>query len=234
VPGLPITGGVPLHPASWWPALLVLPALAGVLVGWTLRRIDDDPAARIRTVLVAGALVGFGCVLLGTVAGGRLGNGVFDPVSIPVGVASVAAFCWITIPGGFVAFFAGPHEPPKPPAELDIDDSEITQELEAIVDDEADEDAAASEEAEADEDTEGDEVTEDAENDEVGEGTASDEAAEAPDEREEVETRDAAETVEESEVDTPAEEPVPAEAEPEAVTECTESAGDDGAAEADR
>ncbi|MFC4082624.1 cell division protein PerM [Amycolatopsis samaneae] len=118
VPGVPLLGGFPEHPASWWPVLLVLPALAGALVGWSVRRIDEDPAARVRTVAVAGAVVGFGCVVLGTLAGGRLADGPFDPVSIPVGVASIVAFCWIVIPGGFVTFFAGPHAPARPPAEL--------------------------------------------------------------------------------------------------------------------
>ncbi|MFD9887877.1 DUF6350 family protein [Amycolatopsis sp. NPDC059027] len=121
VPGLPLLGGVPEHHAGWWSVLLVLPALAGGLVGWSVRRIDEDPAARVRTVAIAGALVGFGCVVLGTLAGGRLADGPFDPVSIPVGVASIVAFCWIVIPGGFVTFFAGAHAPARPPAELDED-----------------------------------------------------------------------------------------------------------------
>ena len=240
VPGLPIAGGLPEHAAPWWPALLVLPALTGALVGWTLRRIDDDPGTRIRAVAVAGALAGFGCVLLGTLAGGRLGDGPFDPVSVPVGVASVVVFCWIVVPGGFVAFFAGPHEPPAPPGTLEVDDSEVTQEIEAVVD---------AEEAEADEDSEAPEADEDdeaAEVEEVGEGAegaedveASEEAeasveAEAPEELDEAE---AVEAAEESEVDTEADE-VPAadedSPEPETVTGSTESPGDDSAAEADR
>jgi hypothetical protein len=117
VPGVPLLAGIPEHHAAWWPVLALLPAATGILVGWSVRKIDDDPVARLRTVGVAGALVGFGCVVLGTVAGGRLGDGPFDPVSIPVGVASVVAFCWIVVPGGMIAFFAGAHEPPLPPGE---------------------------------------------------------------------------------------------------------------------
>ncbi len=154
VPAVPLLGGLPEHHAAWWPALLVLPAAAGALAGWSLRKTDADPAQRIRAVAVAGAVVALGCVVLGTLAGGRLGNGPFDPVSVPVGVASVVAFCWIVIPGSFVAFFAGEHEPPAPPPEAleeneafqDADDidpeeaSEAVEELEAA--------AAASEEDE--------------------------------------------------------------------------------------
>ncbi len=151
VPGLPILGGLPEHAAPWWPALLVLPALTGVLVGWTLRRVDDDPAARIRAVVAAGALAGFGCVLLGTLSGGRLADGPFDPVSIPVGVASVVVFCWIVIPGSFTAFFAGAHEPPEPPGSLEVEEPETAEAAEEI--EEAEEVAAEPELSEEDSET---------------------------------------------------------------------------------
>ncbi|SEB34270.1 hypothetical protein SAMN04489727_0956 [Amycolatopsis tolypomycina] len=164
VPAVPLLGGLPEQHAAWWPALLVLPAAAGALAGWSLRRVDADPAQRIRAVAVAGAVVALGCVVLGTLAGGRLGDGLFDPVSVPVGVASIVAFCWIVIPGSFVAFFAGEHEPPAPPPEAledneafeDADDvdpeeaSEAVEELEASEEDEAEPDEDAEFEAEAD------------------------------------------------------------------------------------
>ncbi|MCR6490312.1 DUF6350 family protein [Amycolatopsis sp. OK19-0408] len=166
VPGVPLLGGLPEHHSAWWPALLVLPAATGVLVGWSLRKVDADPAQRIRAVAVAGAVVALGCVALGTLAGGRLGDGPFDPVSVPVGVASVVAFCWIVIPGSFVAFFAGEHEPPAPPEALedneafeDAEDVDVEEAAEAVEEIEAsEEDEEPSEEPEApeepDEDTE--------------------------------------------------------------------------------
>ncbi|MEV6829880.1 DUF6350 family protein [Amycolatopsis sp. NPDC051102] len=138
VPGVPLLGGLPEHHAGWWPALLVLPAAAGALAGWTLRKADAEPAQRIRAVAVAGAVVALGCVVLGTLAGGRLGDGPFDPVSVPVGVASVVAFCWIVIPGGFVAFFAGEHEPPAPPPEA-LEDNEAFQDADEVDTEEASE-----------------------------------------------------------------------------------------------
>lgn len=156
VPGVPLLGGLPEHHAAWWPALLVLPAAAGVLVGWSLRKVDADPAQRIRAVAVAGAVVALGCVALGTLAGGRLGDGPFDPVSVPVGVASVVAFCWIVIPGSFTAFFAGEHEPPAPPEALE--DNEAFEDAEDVDTEEA---AEAVEELEASEEPE--EPDEDAE-----------------------------------------------------------------------
>ncbi|AGM03387.1 DUF6350 family protein [Amycolatopsis keratiniphila] len=149
VPGVPVLAGIPSHHAVWWPALLLLPALVGALVGWRIRAIDEDPMLRMRAVAVAGALVAFGCVILGTVSGGRLGDGPFDPVSVPVGVASVIAFCWIVVPGGFVAFFAGAHEAPEPPGEPEVEDIvEVEEEAEPAEEPEALEDEALDEEAE--------------------------------------------------------------------------------------
>ncbi len=147
VPAVPLLGGIPEHAATWWPALMVLPLAVGVLVGWSVRAVDDDPAARLRVVVVAGAVVGFGCVLLGTLAGGRLGDGPFDPVSVPVGVASIVAFCWVVIPAGFVAFFAGAHEPPVPAGLLVDEDEDLAE-----TDDETEPDEAAAEAAEDTED----------------------------------------------------------------------------------
>jgi Family of unknown function (DUF6350) len=156
VPAVPLLGGLPEHHAAWWPALLVLPAATGALAGWSLRKADADPAQRIRAVAVAGAVVALGCVVLGTLAGGRLGDGPFDPVSVPVGVASIVAFCWIVIPGAFVAFFAGEHEPPAPPPEA-LEDNEAFQDADDV---DAEEAAEAVEELEAAEASENSEASE--------------------------------------------------------------------------
>ncbi len=161
VPAVPLLGGLPEHHAVWWPALLVLPAATGALAGWALRKVDADPAQRIRAVAVAGAVVALGCVVLGTLAGGRLGDGPFDPVSVPVGVASVVAFCWIVIPGSFVAFFAGEHEPPAPPPEA-LEDNEAFQDADDVDPEEAaeavEELEAAAERSEADEEEPGEDA----------------------------------------------------------------------------
>ncbi|MGK3205238.1 cell division protein PerM [Amycolatopsis sp. MEPSY49] len=171
VPGVPLLGGLPEHHAAWWPALLVLPAATGALVGWSLRKVDADPAQRIRAVAVAGAVVALGCVALGTLSGGRLGDGPFDPVSVPVGVASVVAFCWIVIPGSFVAFFAGEHEPPAPPPEA-LEDNEAFEDADEV---DAEEAAEAVEELEASEEDEEAEAPEE----EPGEDTEFDAEADA-------------------------------------------------------
>ena len=218
VPGLPILGGLPEHAAPWWPALLVLPALTGVLVGWTLRGVDDDPAARVRAVAVAGALAGFGCVLLGTLSGGRLGDGPFDPVSIPVGVASVVVFCWIVIPGSFTAFFAGAHEPPAPPETLEVsEEPEAAEAVEAVEDTEEAEESEAAEESEEDEEPEEPELSE--EDSEAAEDVEPDPELDA-------------ELEAEADAELGLDEPEPEELE--VVTEGTETCGDVEPGEADR
>jgi hypothetical protein len=169
VPGVPLLAGIPAHHAVWWPSLMLLPAVAGVLVGWSVRTIDEDPTARLRAVGVAGALVAFSCVVLGTLAGGRLGNGPFDPVSVPVGMASVMAFSWIVIPGGLVAFFFGPRRPASLPTS-ELGEYAVDEELESEDDlgepadaDEVDEETgeatdepALAPDRDADDETEGD------------------------------------------------------------------------------
>lgn len=129
VPGLPVLAVMPEHAGHWWPLLMLLPAAVGVLVGWSLRRSHPDAGARLRTVAIAGALVGFGCVLLGTLAGGRLGNGPYSPVSIPAGLLSVAAFGWIFVPGGLVVWLAGPRREVRPAVAEDECVGELVGEL---------------------------------------------------------------------------------------------------------
>ncbi|NKQ59419.1 hypothetical protein HFP15_41960 [Amycolatopsis sp. K13G38] len=191
VPGLPLLAGIPDHAARWWPMLMVLPAAVGALVGWFLRRCDGDPRARLRTVAIAGALVGFGCVLLSTLAGGRLGGGSFTPISIPAGLTSVAAFGWIVVPGGLVAWLTGPgrravvaapevHDDPADEGEEPETDEETLADADA--DAEPDEDAVLDEDTLADADTELDEDSETDEDSEPDEESPADDDVPAHDE----------------------------------------------------
>lgn len=125
VPPFPLLGALPDEQALWWPVLMLLPAAVGAGVGWSLRACHEDPMARLRTVGVAGALVGFAAVVAGFLAGGRLAAGAFDPVGIPLGVVSIAAFLWIAVPGALVAWFAGP----RPAAHEDDGDADDTDDV---------------------------------------------------------------------------------------------------------
>ncbi|WP_253866235.1 cell division protein PerM [Prauserella halophila] len=172
VPPFPLLGALPDEQALWWPALMLLPAAVGAGIGWWLRTCHEDPVARLRTVGVAGALVGFGTVLAGFLSGGQLAAGPFDPVGIPLGFVSIAAFLWIAVPGALVAWFAGPR--PTSASEADADGEEADEadadETDADVDgdadgDEADADGDATADEDADTDETGDPVDPDADPD---------------------------------------------------------------------
>ncbi|GAA1207860.1 cell division protein PerM [Prauserella alba] len=184
VPPFPLLGALPDEQALWWPVLMLLPAAVGAGVGWWLRTCHDDPVARLRTVGVAGALVGFGTVVAGFLAGGSLAAGPFDPVGIPLGFVSITAFLWIAVPGGLVAWFAGP----RPAAAEDDTDAEDTDtdtdvDADADTDEDTDTDAATDEADDADSDTgEDSDAGEDSDSDEdasdARESDAGDEAEE--------------------------------------------------------
>ncbi|EHR49086.1 hypothetical protein SacmaDRAFT_0790 [Saccharomonospora marina XMU15] len=144
VPAIPLLAGMPQRQAVWWPALLLLPALAGVLVGWSLRHADASPVARLRMVVVAGAFTALGSVVLGALAGGRLAQGSFDPVALPLGLLSIAAFGWIAVPAGLLAWFGGPRarrrttvaardlaEQPQPSEDADDEERQVEVEDQA-------------------------------------------------------------------------------------------------------
>ncbi|WP_211252593.1 cell division protein PerM [Prauserella rugosa] len=150
VPPFPLLGALPDERALWWPVFLLLPIAVGALVGWTLRTCHDDPMTRLRTVGVAGALVGFGTVVAGFLAGGRLASGPFDPVGIPLGFVSIAAFLWIALPGALVAWFAGPR--PQPAEDTGDADEDADADAETGESDEDTADEGAADEDTADED----------------------------------------------------------------------------------
>jgi hypothetical protein len=126
-PGVPLLAALPEQHAAWWPALFVLPLAVGVVVGSRLRDVDEDPVARLRAVAVATGVVAVCFAVLAGSAGGRLGRGAFDPVSMRAVALSVALVLWIAIPGAFAAWFGGPRPASAPLPGL-IDDVEETEE----------------------------------------------------------------------------------------------------------
>ncbi|GAB2980765.1 DUF6350 family protein [Saccharothrix stipae] len=111
VPAVPLLAALPEEHASYLPLVLVLPGVIGVLVGLSLRDAAGMPRSRVRAVLVAAVTAGVGALVLAAVAGGALGGGVFNPVTIPAGLLAVLTFGWVTVPGAIVAWFAGPRPP---------------------------------------------------------------------------------------------------------------------------
>lgn len=147
LPGVPLLASVPESYAPWWPLLLVLPAAAGALVGWSVRHAARDAFARLRIVGIAGVMAALACVVLATVAGGRLGTGALDPVEVPAGLLSLATFGWIVVPGAAVAWFGGKHPPLRRGrrAEVDTDADELDEDPDEDFDEEFDEDVADDE-----------------------------------------------------------------------------------------
>lgn len=197
VPAVPLLAGLPDGYAGWWPLVFVLPAAVGAMVGWRVRTSSPAPWQRLRSVAVAGALIGFATVLLGTVAGGQLGTGRFTGVLLPVGLISVAAFCWIVIPGGLVAWFAGE----RPVRQMDgedaadaVDATDVDEDAEGV-DEDAAEDAAEAEVEDVEDIEHAEDVNED---DDDPDDDDPDYDAEQPEaEEESAETDEAPETSEE-------------------------------------
>ncbi|WP_123745356.1 DUF6350 family protein [Saccharothrix texasensis] len=147
VPPVPLLAALPEAQAGYLPLVLVLPGVIGVAVGFSLRDAAETPRARVRAVLVSAVTAGVTALVLAAVAGGTLGGGAFNPVTIPAGLLAVLTFGWVAVPGAVVAWFAGPRPPrvvlPEPEAEVVVD-----AEDEEDYDDEAEFDAEYAEDAE--------------------------------------------------------------------------------------
>ncbi|MFC4853354.1 DUF6350 family protein [Actinophytocola glycyrrhizae] len=109
VPALPLFAALPEQEAAWWHLLFGLPLAVGVLIGRRLRSVDEDPVMRLRAVAVAAGVVAVTFVVLGGSAGGHLGRGPFDPVSMHAAASSVALVLWTAVPAAVATWFGGPR-----------------------------------------------------------------------------------------------------------------------------
>ena len=156
LPGLPLLAALPEERAGWWPLLLVLPLGVGALVGWLCRTVDPEPLGRLRAVAVAAVVVALGSVLLAGSAGGRLGGGPFDPLDLRAALLSLVLAAWIVLPGGAVAWLAGP----RPGRVIESRDMSDASDEEPATDDGGPDDGEPSEPSEVDagEDADGDDA----------------------------------------------------------------------------
>lgn len=109
LPGVPVLAALPETGAAWWPVFFLLPLGVGAFVGWILRDASEDPIARLRAVGAAAVVVAGGCLLLVIGAGGRLADGMFDPLSMHPWSLGLAMLLWIALPAATVAWWAGPR-----------------------------------------------------------------------------------------------------------------------------
>lgn len=107
VPGLPLLAALPEEQAPWWPLLWLLPVAIGVAVGRRLRHVAERPMTRLRAVAVAVGVVAVVIVLLAASAGGRLGGGAFDPVTMRASAVSLALVLAVGVPAAIVVWFGG-------------------------------------------------------------------------------------------------------------------------------
>lgn len=162
--GLPLLAALPEDQAAWWPLLFVLPLAVGIAVGRRLRDVAEDPVVRLRAVAVASGVVAVCFAVLAGLAGGHLGSGPFDPVSMRPVAVSIALVLWTALPASLVAWFGGPRpavepmpslidEEPEPediePEDAEPDDTEPEDEDEEVVAEVPEPRAAESETSEA-------------------------------------------------------------------------------------
>ncbi|ACU40305.1 AAA ATPase containing von Willebrand factor type A (vWA) domain [Actinosynnema mirum DSM 43827] len=111
VPAVPLLAAMPDRHSTFLSAVLVLPAVIGVVVGLYLRNAAETPVLRIRAALVAALTAGVGMLVLAAVAGGDLGGGSFSPVTVPAGLAALLVLGWVGVPGALIAWLTGPRPP---------------------------------------------------------------------------------------------------------------------------
>jgi uncharacterized protein DUF6350 len=142
LPGVPLLAALPEQQAAWWPALFVFPLAIGIALGRRLRHVDDDPVIRLRAVAIATGVVAVCVLVLAGTAGGRLGRGLFDPVSMRAAATAIVLVLWMAVAGGFTAWFGGPRPATEPmPGLIEPDDEEdAVEEVESEADEEGDED----------------------------------------------------------------------------------------------
>ncbi|MBM7770203.1 hypothetical protein JOD54_000407 [Actinokineospora baliensis] len=157
VPPLPLLGALPEHGQPWWLVLFALPGAVGTLVGWVLREVDESPRMRLRAVAVASVVVAMVFAVLGGAAGGALGGGPFNPLDLRAAWLSLALVAWVAVPGGLIAWTAGPQPEPEPEPDPEPDDEtdETEEDPDEVEEPEDPVDEAVADEAEPEDEHEG-------------------------------------------------------------------------------
>ncbi|WP_163760467.1 cell division protein PerM [Mycobacterium botniense] len=106
IPALPILAAAPRPPlAPVWVALLIIGASSGVAVGQQCARRALPLLEAMAKLLAAAVIAGLMMTLLGSAAGGRLGN--FGDVGVDQRTFGVAVFLWFAIIGWITVVMAG-------------------------------------------------------------------------------------------------------------------------------
>ena len=111
-PPLPLAALLPqVAPPAWAGLAFALPLAVGTLLGWRIAPLATRASTRLQAVAVAAVTTAVPWGLLAALAGGRLGAGPFDPVSVPAGLVLLTVLAWIAVPGAIVVLLAAPAAP---------------------------------------------------------------------------------------------------------------------------
>jgi hypothetical protein len=111
-PGVPLLAALPGEQAVWWPVLCLVPVGVGIVLGRRLRYVAERRLDRLRAVAVAAGVVAVVFVVLAGIAGGRLGAGPFDPVTMRAAAVSIALVLSVGLPAAAAVWFGGPDREP--------------------------------------------------------------------------------------------------------------------------
>ncbi|MGU3432123.1 DUF6350 family protein [Actinomycetes bacterium M1A6_2h] len=106
IPAVPVLAALPESPAQvWWPAMLVVPALAAYLLGRGCASATLSATDALRAAVAASVVVGVVAAVVGYAAGGAMGT--FGDLGVDVPILGLAAFGWSLVVGGSTAAVAG-------------------------------------------------------------------------------------------------------------------------------
>ncbi|TLF74749.1 cell division protein PerM [Nocardia cyriacigeorgica] len=98
VPSMPVLAALPTGPAAgWWPVLLLIPVVVGVIGGLDTARTSPDRILAPWSTLVGAALATVALVLLGAVAGGELGT--FGRIGPDLPIFAVVTLVFLAVTG---------------------------------------------------------------------------------------------------------------------------------------
>lgn len=107
LPTIPLVAVLGTPPSTlFMGSLLALAGAVGCLLGWSCRDSHARLSGRLLVIGFAALTTATGVSVLGMLAGGRVGNGAFDPVTLHPVALAITTFGWIAVPAGLMCWLA--------------------------------------------------------------------------------------------------------------------------------